>query len=495
MNKSDRQQIGIDKWRNNKGIGGFQYPTGFGKMYVMIQIIKRMIEKIENTRVIIVVNSDALRDEWRQKIEYFIGARGIIMVETIHYFQIKRFEHNTDLLILDESSQYFSNDRRKVWNGEWVRFKFLSWLDATPNDKLKRDAEFFEKFPCVDKITKEEAEQNKWVTKSQVINYAIELTEEEMEAYKKAENMIDENFNKFNRNLDTVYKCLQGGDIEHEGSIFPVSAFKYCTYIAEQHGWCEEYQGYMRNGFPLSWDKDSVQFVQDICATWTPEKVMAYAKKVSSGIRHRLDIVYMAKNKIQATLRLLEYYKDKQTIIFGQRTDFCTLVTKAINSRFGDIAIEYHSNIESRALKIDVHGNPTLIGGNEFAVYATGKNKGSPKIFGATVLRRLAIETIRQNRARVLVTGSALDRGLDVPRIELGIVTGFTQNENQNKQRQGRISRIDIENENKEAIFVNLYVPNTKEHQFLLKQQRQSNEAIWINDLKQLTETYIDYDV
>lgn len=503
MTKSERQELGRRKWRENKGLGGWQYPTSFGKMYNSIQIFLLMLDKIATTRIIIVVNSDELRNEWRKEIAKMIGDRGKFLVETIHYFQNKKFEHHTDLLVLDEMSQYFSEDRSNIWNGTWVKFKFLLWLDATPTDRQKRDTKFYQLYPAVDIITKQEAEQNGWITSTQFINYAIELTEDEAVNYTEIENIIDQNFSKLNRNFDIVNKCLKGGDAEYEltaedGSrvkeVFALSAYKYCTYIAEKNGWCEDYQTYMRSGFPLSWDKDSVEFVKNICAIWTPDKVMGYARKTMTAIRNRLDIVYMAKNKIKAVLEILEYYGDKQTIIFGQRTEFCTKVTKAINNQFGMIAVEYHSNIESRPLMVDSNGELTLLDGTEYAVYATGKNKGSPKIYGKKTLRDLAIEAIEKGKARVIVTGSALDRGINKPKIEIGIVTGATQNSSQAEQRNGRISRIDVENSNKEAIFINLYVPNTKEHEFLI--QNKKANVRWITNLKQLKEVEVeDYDV
>ncbi len=496
MEKQERQEIALQKWKDNRGRGGFQHPTGFGKMYETITAIKRMYEKNNFIKVIIVVNSDALRKEWKSKIEGFMSSTFLeenCLIETIQYFQSKRLLHQCNILILDEVSQYFSEDRSNIWNGTWIIFKFLLWLDATPKDRSGRDEEFYSKYPCVDNITQHEAEQNNWISKSNIINIGVNFTPEELAIFEANEEIIDSNFNKFDRNFEEANRCLRGigipGDLNH------VPAWKCCIAWAIQKGYLEEYSVYLKEGFPRNYTKDHIEFIQNICAIWTPDKVLGYSRKVMAALRERMDLIWNAQNKIQVVIDCLKYYPNSFVIIFSQRNEFASNICKAINNSFDqDIAVEYHSGIESRPLRVNNFGELSLLDGNEYATYVTGKKKGQMKVFGAKTIREVALAEIQSRKAKVLVSGSALDRGLDIPKIDLGIVVGFTQNESQSTQRKGRLTRIDMENSNKEAIFINVYVKGTKEEQFLRYTQKDKIEVKWLNHITDIDKQE-EYDI
>lgn len=493
MDKNERQQIALQRWKDYKGRAGFQHPTGFGKMYETINIIKRMLEKNMELKVIIVVDSDPLRTQWKEKISesinpYFLSNN--CLIETIQYFQNKRLLHYCHLIILDEMSKYFSEDRQNIWNGNWVNFKFLLWLDATPEDKNKRDIVFYDNYPCCDKITQQEAEKNGWITTTKVINIGVDFTEEELENYKKAENTIDENFGKFDRDFSLIEKCLHG--VEENGVFTP--AYEYCKQLSTIKGCNPEYLEYVVGGFPRNYSKELIEWVKDIVTIWAPDKLLGYAKKTMAAIRNRKEIIYTASKKVEAVIDCLNYYPNMQTIIFSQRTNFASTICQAINNQYyEDIAVEYHSNIKSKPLRVNSNGELTLIGNGDYATYVTGKKKGEIKIFGEKTIKDVTIAEVASGKAKVIVTGSALDRGLDIPKISLGIVVGFTENESQHTQRRGRLTRLDLTNNNKEAIIINIYVKGTKEESFLRYSLRDTN-CYWLNSIEELDKKD-EYDI
>lgn len=488
MLKPERQVLAAERWRDSAGKGGFCHPTGFGKMYETINIImKRMIGIDPEADFIIVVNTDELRTQWRKEIKIYLGEKVKVLVETINYFQINRLRHTCKLLILDEMSMYFSMDRQSIWNGTWVDFKYLLWLDATPVDRQKRDSTFYQMYPPVDTITVDEARDNKWITDFKIFNLGVELTEEEETAYKAADKLVSDNFNKFGRNFDLVSKCLMGEKVFENGKFMgKVEAFDFCCRVAADNGWKPEYKAYVIEGFPNGLSSGAKQIITGICAIWSPDKVMGYAKKVMAGIKKRTEIIYTASNKIVATVEIIKAFPNRKTIIFSQRTAFAHATCLAINKEVGTIAVEYHSELESRPLR-EKDGEPTLIGGSTFIKYKTGKNAGEAKIFGAETLRKLAIQHIKSGLARVLCTGMALDRGLDVPDMSLAIITGFTQNPSQSQQRRGRLTRVDQKDPEKHSFYVNLYVRGTKEEDFLKSAQAQFDEVFWIDFADEIT--------
>jgi superfamily II DNA or RNA helicase len=488
IDKTTRQKQGAERWRWNKGKGGFIHPTGFGKMYETINfIIMPMLEKDPNSEFIIVVNSDNLRQQWKAQLKKFLKTDKFpVLVETINFFQIQRLKYSTKLLILDEMSMYFSDDRQNIWNGEWVQFNFLLWLDATPIDYQRRDSIFYATYPPVDTISRVEALKNNWITSAITFNLAVDLTAEEREKYQKAEQLIDDNFPKFSMRFDEVMACVEGKVLATDSGLISYTPIEYCELIAQRYGYKAEFKSWIKNGFPETMSKGNKQMVWDICKMWTPEKVMGYALNVMKGVRIRKEIIYKGNNKYQLIIDILKYMNEK-AIIFSQRTEVASKIAILLNS-MNIPAVEYHSKVVSRSLR-ELNGEPTLIGGVDQIVYKSGKRKGEPMIFGAKTLKDLAIKQITNNTAKVLCTGSALDRGLDIPDLALSITAGFTSNPSQSDQRQGRLTRIDATNLNKLAVYVNLYLRETKEQDYLEKAQANFNkESIyWITRVDQIS--------
>src|SRR5574343_846585 len=100
-----RQDLGVQKFINNNGIGAHQYPTGFGKTTVAIKTIKRF----SSTKDIdVVVPTIVLKNQWEEIIKKtFLGLRSIRVFVVNTYITEKR---KCSLLILDVAHRFSNAD-------------------------------------------------------------------------------------------------------------------------------------------------------------------------------------------------------------------------------------------------------------------------------------------------------------------------------------------------------------------------------------------------
>ena len=115
-----------------------------------------------------------------------------------------------------------------------------------------------------------------------------------------------------------------------------------------------------------------------------------------------------------------------------------------------------------------------------------------PKRFGAKSLKEEALRkfSLPQSKVNVICTAKALDQGFDAPDVQLGIDASRTSNPTQFIQRSGRIARNYIykDGSTKQGIYVCLYVPDTRDEDWLRKCQAESTNVLWVQDLDECKE-------
>lgn len=154
----------------------------------------------------------------------------------------------------------------------------------------------------------------------------------------------------------------------------------------------------------------------------------------------RKQIVSSAASKFEALLDLSEFFS-QPIIIFGEYTDFCNAATEAL----GNQAVAYHSNI--------------------------GKKE-----------RNLALEQFRNGEKRILVSAKALNAGVNIPSVEVGIAAAGTSKNLDDTQRRGRILRPA---EGKKAYYINLYCLDTVEKDWASK-RRAGKPLKWIRSIDEI---------
>lgn len=71
MTRTERQQEAVRKWIKNKGKGTLIMPTGMGKTYSACMAIQALLKKYPTTRVLVVVPTVTLKNQWMENVEKF----------------------------------------------------------------------------------------------------------------------------------------------------------------------------------------------------------------------------------------------------------------------------------------------------------------------------------------------------------------------------------------------------------------------------------------
>ena len=212
-------------------------------------------------------------------------------------------------------------------------------------------------------------------------------------------------------------------------------------------------------------------------------------------VRARQDFLYKTEHKVAATVDLINEF-GLRTITFSQSTQFADEVKAGVGKR----AVSYHSNLEtvvrmvkkhklyktesgakSYALK---HGYKyTSVAGDMWSVYWQ-----EPKKMGAMSLRKEALTRFldpKYTSVDVMCTAIALDQGFDDPTVVLGVDASRSSNPTQHTQRTGRIARNYTypDGKAKRGIYVNFYVPQSRDEDWLRKCQKNSSNVVEVADL------------
>lgn len=469
--KDGRQQIGIDKFRQSSiygssanGRGVWQYPTGFGKTTGTIKLLKAMLEKRPNLTFIVLVHRDALRDQWEailkkeitsSECNYAVYTPNQI-IQDLEYF-------TTDFLIADELHRYYGKSYIDCINGTKIKFKWNLGLSATPIDRDNVYKSISYLWPIIDRITEREALDNNWISEYVEYNLGLELPQDEAQKYLKYSDTISKHHNKFGKDsIKLASRCAMGG-VDSQGKYF--TPMTWATVVAESNGWHPN----------LNLDNEVEAEIDNL---WNPNKVRNYATRYMDSIRARKELLYNSPVKKEYVLQLLQRFKEVKIVCFSQSTTFAENIADAYNAMTSTRqAVVYHSDLASRPLQDDDGG---------WILYKSGAKKGQRKIFGKKLLKKDAIEGMKKSKYRILSTASALDDGLDIPDLQIGITSSGTSNFIQHAQRSGRVKRLDESIQNG-VLLINLYFKDTKDYDWLLQRQKGSTNPIyWVDSIEMI---------
>jgi superfamily II DNA or RNA helicase len=454
--KLERQLIGVDRWFNSSKHGSskdkrgvLHYPTGVGKTYVAILIIKKLFEIDSKHNIVIIVPAN-IQNQWKSFLDEHLLKRELeyITIYTPHAIINSEIKIQTNTLIVDEIHECYSEELIKVVDRTYIRYDNNLGLTGTYKDSKNRHKFLQVLFPIIDVISEQEAIREGYISPYLEFNLGVTLTAREKEVYQEYSDTIAECMSKFPQGtqLDLASKILSGGK-HANGKVYDGKQFAYGYAFSK--GW--------RRDMDLTVDTNNR--INDL---WNPHKIFGYAVNLLNSIRKRKDLLYNAENKVKVCLDICERFKDLKTIIFSQSTAFADKVDLLLNEREQGISVVYHSNLETILLP-------------------------SPKTnklikFGGTRLKRRAIDRIKSGESRIICTASSLDKGLDIADMGLGLTASGTSNFTQYKQRGGRAKRRDMFNANKVALLINLYVKDSQEERWLDKRQSEATNDIYIVD-------------
>jgi superfamily II DNA or RNA helicase len=190
MNRSERQRIAIKKWLENKGKGTFEFPTAFGKTFTAITAIKVVMKKYPHIRVLVVVPTITLKDQWIEELSkndlYFNAEVQVINTVIKHSW-------TCDMLIIDEYHIAAAEQMSQVFDK--VKYKLILGLTAT-FERLDGKHILLEKYsPIIDRVTTEEALINEWI--SEFKEYQVLINVDDIEEYKSLNREWTQHFEFF----------------------------------------------------------------------------------------------------------------------------------------------------------------------------------------------------------------------------------------------------------------------------------------------------------
>mgnify|MGYP003645225012 CR=1 FL=1 len=449
------QLRGIVHWKRMGGKGTMECCTAFGKTYLACIAIKKMTKTMPKLRAMVIVPTQQLQGQWTTLLTdlELIQYCEVYVVNTI---ALKEVSYETNLLILDEMHRYASDHFSKVFS--LVKYRFVMGLTATI-DRLDGREKFLKEYaPVVMRITQKEAIRRGWISDFIECNVPMLLRRDEKEKLSNMSKIISESLNTFNKDPDLMRRCMQ---------IEEAATYARCLWMTAS---------------------------QDVIKDKAKEYQIA-ALQGQQFTAMRLNFLNNLEQKIVATVDLINEFGLK-TITFSQSTQFAD----EVNNRIGKRAVAYHTKLQpyyrnekkTKSFKTErgaiqyaiKHKCKYTSMDNEWIAYWTEAKK-----VGITVQKREALDNFSNNKGGVdvICTARALDQGFNVEDVEIGINASGSSNPTQYVQRSGRVARNYTykDGTKKQGIFVNLYVPNSRDKSSLDRAQVGSLNVIELDSIEE----------
>lgn len=156
--------------------------------------IKILVKKYPDLRVIVVVPTDLLQQQWKSKLDsqsLSLNCQVIVINTVIKY------HYDCDFLVIDEIHRTGADQFSKVF--DTVKYKYILGLTATL-ERLDGRHLIIEKYcPVVDSISPAEAVANGWMAKN--VEYKIILNVADIERYLQLNKEFNEHFEFFNNDF------------------------------------------------------------------------------------------------------------------------------------------------------------------------------------------------------------------------------------------------------------------------------------------------------
>jgi len=457
--KIERQSVGINNWESNFRIGILDWCTGVGKTFVSLKILNNLFNEDVTYNVIILVPRVSIKEQWIKRLDTHLKrkrCRNNVTVLTSSEALNKAGEGaiECDLLICDEYHEFYSTEYQHLINTTKIRYNWFLGLTANYVDKSNRHDNFKHLHRVVDKISEQEAIENKWITDYIEYNLGISLTEDESILYKDYTAAITKSLSKFGGNFQMMMDCLSGS----KGKEKSYTAIQCRIIYAKMKGWKQTVNAY-----------DDEQ--KDINALWNPQKILFYASSGIQAVLARKALLYNSPEKVKVASILVEKF-DSKTICFSQSTVFADELTKAINDRMGEgYCASYHTKVS-----------------------VSHVNKINPKLkYSVSKIKNQNLDDFIENKIKCISTVSSLDGGIDIEDIKIAIIASGTSGNVQRFQRKNRATRIDKKDKKKVPLILNIYFKDTKDYDWLRSSQKFSKDKIvWVDDIDDIDFEVID---
>lgn len=307
-----RQQQCISNWVKAKGRASIEAATGFGKTNIGLLIIKQILSKDETKRILVVVPTTLLKEQWIGQIDE-LGFGLSCDVQVIN--TIITHKWSTDLLIIDEVHRSAANELSKVF--ECVNYKWILGLTAT-FERLDGRQEIVARYcPICDVVSLTECLTNGWV--SPYKEYLVLVDVDDLEIYNKANAEFNEHFEFFQWNFDLAMSCIgpnahiakanlrnemcRNGTEEQKKAMF-----KTITYHAQRFNACMQLRKSFINNHPKK-----IELARKIIETRPFSKIVTFSNNVKMAESIGIGKVYTGKDSKKKGRTTIEDF-NKETV-------------------------------------------------------------------------------------------------------------------------------------------------------------------------------------
>ena len=427
MDRTERQLQIIEKWKEHKGIGTVFAATGFGKTYLGVLSALEIRDRYPEGKIIVVVPRIPLIEEWENAFNKAgIDNYEVLVVNTA----VKRIKKEGGLeclhKIFDEGHRYSDGKEfPKVKRGIHSKTALLlsAYMESEPP------------FPILDEVSKKECLDNGWVSDHEIYNLAVPLTEEEIKEYEK----INGSFKH--------YESLLGGKFKAFSRATEYRKFIYIKKSPDEF-LTDKYSKkvFRKKDVEKMLERGKIDDLSKF-RELTDSEIENYYSKARMAVVYfqqmnlRKKLLCQAENKMYTIRDIIEAFPERKSVIFSEHRKFADSVSELIDNSY-----LYHSG-------------------------RTAKQN------------REALEAFKNVDKSTIISAKSLNEGVNVPDCSLGIAAAGNSKILDNIQREGRIIR---KQDNKRALFINLFVPDTQDEKWLKK--RQKDDAIYVNSVQEILE-------
>ena len=212
MSRDERQAACMRKWIASNGHASIEASTGFGKTRIATNVIKWLQSRHPEIRIIIVVPTSALQEQWMDRLREQECAMDTIQVYVIN--SVIKQCRECDLLILDECHRYSARTFSDVFTQ--VRYYMILGLTATFERLDGKHAVLSRYAPIVDRITIQECLANKWVANYK--EYAVIIEPGDLDEYDRLTRQFTEHFEYFDYDFKLAMTMVGPEGWKHRNS-------------------------------------------------------------------------------------------------------------------------------------------------------------------------------------------------------------------------------------------------------------------------------------
>ena len=448
--KIKRIYRGLYIWRDEGGVGTFNYVPRFGKTLVGLHAIHNVLKK-HKINVLVVVPSEIIKYHWEASITNFdANLTNNVSIYSIHKLAnmpLKRY----GLVIFDEIHKYLTGVvTSRTFISICNNSTFKLGLTGSPPKENSDAGNLLKKYvPIIDTISESVAIANNWISKFVEYNYVLPMEKADAEIYTLYTRHIKETFEifdgaaqwlnntkfgdynirfTFNSDYDVIKACQYGANLITGKKL---RGKEVAELYAMSKGWS--------NNLDLS-----IQYNENLNNFYSPINLIERVKKFNHFVKLRNELINDNSTKLVAITNILNLRPTEKVMIFTESINFAEIVNEVINNNNLGKSAVYHSQIKKQAFIDPMTGDYIR------------KVNGEIKEVGKTVIKRKLIEGFRANKLNILVSVKSLDEGFDISDVTMIIISSGTINPIQQKQRTARAKTIDPNNINKNAIIINL---------------------------------------